>query len=29
VLETGNVRLEAPAAELLTNEEVREAYLGG
>jgi len=29
VLETGRVRLEAPAAELLANEEVREAYLGG
>jgi len=29
VLETGKVRLEAPAAELLANEEVREAYLGG
>jgi branched-chain amino acid transport system ATP-binding protein len=29
VLETGTVRLEAPAKDLLTNEEVREAYLGG
>ncbi len=29
VLETGKVRLEAPAKELLANEEVREAYLGG
>jgi branched-chain amino acid transport system ATP-binding protein len=29
VLETGTVRLEAPARDLLRNEEVREAYLGG
>jgi len=29
VLETGQVRLEAPARDLLSNEEVRQAYLGG
>ena len=29
VLETGNISLEGPAAELLDNEQVRQAYLGG
>lgn len=29
VLETGTISLEGPAAELLDNEQVRQAYLGG
>ena len=29
VLETGNIALEGPASELIDNEHVKQAYLGG